>query len=74
MRLVFYDFSDRPQFIAQDAAGRLLYSTRPTSAANTGTVRVVTNQPGWERPESNIIVVRRRSGNRGDDHLHRPRG
>ena len=54
---LFYDFSDRPQFIAQDAAGRLLYSTRPTSAANTGTVRVITNQPGWEKPESNIIVV-----------------
>lgn len=53
----FYDFSDRPQFIAQDAAGRLLFSTRPTSAANTGTVRVARTQPGWVAPESKLVVV-----------------
>jgi hypothetical protein len=35
-----YDFSDRPQFIAQDADGRLVYSTRPTGAAPDGTIRV----------------------------------
>ncbi|MCJ7627554.1 MAG: Ig-like domain-containing protein, partial [Longimicrobiales bacterium] len=52
----FYDFSDRPQFIAQDAAGRLLFSTRPTSAANTGTIRVASTQPGWSAPESKILV------------------
>ena len=53
----FYDFSDRPQFLAQDAAGRLLFSTRPTSAAQTGTVRVASTQPGWAQPESKIVVV-----------------
>jgi len=53
----FYDFSDRPQFIAQDAAGRLLFSTRPTSAATTGTVRVASNQTGWSSPESKLVVV-----------------
>lgn len=53
----FYDFSDRPQFIAQDAAGRMLFSTRPTSAAQTGTVRVASTQPGWVRPETKIVVV-----------------
>ena len=52
----FYDFSDRPQFIAQDAAGRLLYSTRPTAVAPTGTVRQVTTQPGWATPENRILV------------------
>ena len=52
----FYDFSDRPQFIAQDAAGRLLFSTRPTSAATTGTIRVASNQPGWSSPESKLLV------------------
>jgi hypothetical protein len=53
----FIDFSDRPQFIAQDAAGRLLFSTRPTGAATTGTVRVASTQPGWAAPESKILVV-----------------
>ncbi len=52
----FYDFSDRPQFVAQDAAGRLLYSTRPTTAAGTGTVRVAWQEPGWESPENRILV------------------
>lgn len=53
----FYDFSDRPQFIAQDAAGRLLFSTRPTSAANTGTIRVASTQSGWSAPEAKLLVV-----------------
>lgn len=53
----FHDFSDRPQFIAQDAAGRLLFSTRPTSAANTGTVRVATSLPGWTTPEAKLVVT-----------------
>lgn len=53
----FYDFSDRPQFIAQDASGRLLYSTRPTSSANTGTVRVTSTQAGWDAPETKLVVV-----------------
>ena len=53
----FFDFSDRPQFIAQDAAGRLLFSTRPTSAANTGTVRVSSTQPGWVKPEAKFLVA-----------------
>jgi hypothetical protein len=33
------DFSDRPQFVAQDARGTILYSTVPTGAAPNGTVR-----------------------------------
>ncbi len=33
------DFSDRPQFIAHTAGGRLLYSTKPTSVARPGTLR-----------------------------------
>lgn len=53
----FYDFSDRPQFAAQDAAGRLLFSTRPTSSATTGTVREVLTQPGWASPDTRIIVT-----------------
>jgi hypothetical protein len=35
-----YDYSDRPQFIAQASNGLLVYSTRPTAAAADGTVRI----------------------------------
>jgi hypothetical protein len=52
----FYDFSDRPQFIAQDARDRLLYSTRPTPSALAGTVRVVTKLSGWAAPETKILA------------------
>jgi hypothetical protein len=33
------DYSDRPQFLAQTSNGLLVYSTRPTPAAQDGTVR-----------------------------------
>lgn len=32
-------YSDRPQYIAQSAAGRVFYSTRPTTQAPAGTIR-----------------------------------
>ena len=53
---VFHDYSDRPQYIAQDAGGRLLFSTRPTASAPVGTARIVTMQPGWASPETKILV------------------
>ena len=37
------DYSDRPQYIAQSASGALYYSTRPTSAAQQGTLRRIDN-------------------------------
>ena len=40
-----YDFSDRPQFLAQDSLLRLVYSTVPTEAENTSTVRYVAGDP-----------------------------
>jgi hypothetical protein len=49
------DFSDRPQFIAQDYLGRLLYSTRPTPASPDGTLRIATNQVGWQQPEVQLL-------------------
>lgn len=52
----FYDFSDRPQHVAQDASGRILYSTRPTGAATRGTVRVVIHEPGWEDHETRVLA------------------
>ncbi len=54
---VFIDFSDRPQFIARDASGRLLYSTKPTPSAEEGTIRVVTKEEDWEFPEAKILLV-----------------
>jgi hypothetical protein len=35
-----FDYSDRPQFIAQASNGLLVYSTKPTAAAADGTVRI----------------------------------
>ncbi len=52
----FIELSDRPQYIAEDAAGRLLYSTQPTPSASDGTIRVVTRQPGWPKSESRLLV------------------
>lgn len=34
-----FQYSDRPQYIAQAAAGRIYYSTRPTVTAPVGTIR-----------------------------------
>lgn len=38
------DFSDRPQFLAQTASGRIVYSTVPTASAPDGTVQEYTNR------------------------------
>jgi hypothetical protein len=41
-----HDFSDRPQFIAQDTSGTLVFSTLPTDANRNGTIRYITNTNG----------------------------
>jgi hypothetical protein len=51
------DFSDRPQFVTQDASGRLLYSTVPTPAAADGTIRVLYRDPTWDRLETEILLI-----------------
>jgi hypothetical protein len=38
--VTLFDYSDRPQFIAQASNGLLVYSTKPTPAAADGTVRI----------------------------------
>jgi hypothetical protein len=48
-----YDFSDRPQFIAQGATGRIYYSTKPTSEAEAGTIRYL--DPNQANPDVRII-------------------
>jgi hypothetical protein len=39
-QVTMFDYSDRPQFLAQASNGLLAYSTRPTAAATDGTVRI----------------------------------
>jgi hypothetical protein len=51
-----HDFSDRPQFIGEDANGVIVYSTKPTGAAPDGTVRYLTNS--FPRRESKILYNR----------------
>jgi hypothetical protein len=41
-------FSDRPQYIAQDSTGRLVYSTVTSPGAGRGTVRKAFTPPGGE--------------------------
>lgn len=45
--LEYFTYADRPQFVAQDRRGRLLYSAISTEAAPIGTIRVADRQPGW---------------------------
>ncbi|MGQ0815917.1 MAG: hypothetical protein ACT4O1_15915 [Gemmatimonadota bacterium] len=69
-----HDFSDRPQFVAQDANGIILHSTKPTGAAPDGTVRYLVPTPALSpRPfESKILFNRNaiRSNNDGTAIAH----
>jgi hypothetical protein len=56
-----HDYSDRPQFLAQASNGLLVYSTRPTPAAEDGTVRIF--DPAKLRSEIFIGYVDRHSPN-----------
>jgi hypothetical protein len=49
-----HGFSDRPQFIAQHSSGTMLYSTLPTGAAKSGTLRYVDMNVG-PRPEVYLL-------------------
>jgi hypothetical protein len=42
--------------ISTARAGRLLYSTKPTGAARDGTIRVATNNAGWQQPEVKLLL------------------
>ncbi len=56
--ITYHDFSDRPQFVAEDANGIYLYSTKPTGAAPDGTVRYLAPTGGPRSYESKIIYTR----------------
>ncbi len=49
-------FSDRPQFVAVDKYGNLIFSTKTTDIGNLGTARKAYYEPGWESPEAKIFV------------------
>lgn len=55
----YFDFSDRPQFVAQHVEGPLVYSTLPTAAAGFGTIRYTDTNPNAgatdDLPESYIL-------------------
>jgi len=54
IKLDFHNYADRPQYVAQDAAGRLLYSAISTAAVPIGTIRVAEWKPGWSGWESRL--------------------
>lgn len=51
-------FSDRPQFVARDSTGRVLYSTRTVGEPldQVGTIRKATVRDGYVQPEVKIFV------------------
>jgi len=49
-------FSDRPQFIAVDSFGNLVYSTRTTGVGEIGTARKAYQTPGAPRAEVKLFV------------------
>lgn len=52
----WFDFSDKPQFVAKDSVGNILYSTVPTGTAPDGTIRVARFQPGWAAPAVEMLL------------------
>lgn len=53
--LEFHNYVDRPQYIAQDFRGRLLYSAISTAAMPVGTIRVAEWKPGWEAWDARLL-------------------
>lgn len=52
-----FSFSDRPEFVARDSTGRLLYSTKTvTSLGEVGTIRTVESKPGYLQPEVRLLL------------------
>jgi YVTN family beta-propeller protein len=49
-------FSDRPQFVAVDSFGNLVYATKTTPVGNLGTARKAYVMPGAARPEIKLFV------------------
>jgi hypothetical protein len=50
------DYSDRPQYIAQDSSGVVFYSTFPTPVAPSGSIRSIERSPQWPGREANMML------------------
>jgi hypothetical protein len=57
-RVAYFTYADRPQFVAQDARRRLLYSAIGTLAAPVGTIRLAEWQPGWTAWDARFLFAR----------------
>jgi hypothetical protein len=57
IELRYFNYADRPQHVAQDARGRLIYSTRPSRASPFGTLRLAEWRPGWDRWDTRLLFV-----------------
>lgn len=57
-RVQYYTYADRPQFVAQDARRRLLYSAVATEAAPVGTIRLAEWKPGWSAWDARFLFAR----------------
>ena len=55
--LEYFTYADRPQYVAQDARGRLLYSAISTQAAPIGTIRLAEWREGWSTWESRFLFA-----------------
>jgi hypothetical protein len=53
----YFTYADRPQFIAQDAQGRLVYSTGSTGASPGGTLRLAEYRPGWQTWNTRLLFA-----------------
>lgn len=51
--IVAYDYSDRPQFIAQSVTNEIYYSTKPTPEAPDGTIRHY--DPNYSNPDVRMV-------------------
>lgn len=57
-RVEHFTYADRPQFVAQDARRRLLYSAIGTQAAPSGTIRLAEWKPGWSAWDARFLFAR----------------
>ena len=60
-------FSDRPQYVQQSTAGRIYLSTRPTTAAQLGTVRYL--EPAATAPDQRFILAFAKPGGDPNSYL-----
>ena len=49
-------FSDRPQYVAVDSFGNLIYSTKTSLVGDLGTVRKGYFDDGWDRSEAKLFI------------------